>query len=317
MPSINLPTIDFTINSGSNKQELQQILDTLTKYRKELNFLLMNLDADNMPTIAGYIEDAFGNISLIQQTIDEITIMVGNAEGDIASLQVRADSISALVGNNAADIASLVIRAGSIETAVSNNAGDISTLTQTAQGIQTQISDSAGAIATLTQTAQGIQTQVTNNAGQISSVVQTVNGIQSTVASHTTELGSVYSTITQLSTSISSKVSYSDYTGTEIVSLIEQTPNSIKLSANKVDLTGITTIYGTSPNSTFATFNSYSDFYIQDGGNKIFQVTNDIDGGTVGAFNKDYFKMGYYGLFAYGKWNFNNATVTGLNATYS
>ena len=317
MPNINLPTIDFTINSGSNKQELQQILDTLTKYRKELNFLLMNLDGENMPAIAGYIEDAFGNISSIQQTIDGINITVSNAVGDISSLQVQADNISALVGNNAGDIASLVIRAGLIETMVGNNAGDISTLTQTTQGIQTQVSNNTGAISTVTQTAQGIQTQVTNNAGQISSVVQTVNGIQSTVASHTTELGSVYSTITQLSTSISSKVSYSDYTGTEIVSLIEQTPNSIKLSASKVDLTGITTIYGTSPNSTFATFNAFSDFYIQDGGYKIFQVYNGISYGGVGAFGKEYFHMNGSSLWAYNTWDFRGANVIGIEARYS
>jgi len=317
MPNINLPTIDFTINSGSNKQELQQILDTLTKYRKELNFLLMNLDGENMPAIAGYIEDAFGNISSIQQTIDGINITVSNAVGDISSLQVQADNISALVGNNAGDIASLVIRAGLIETMVGNNAGDISTLTQTTQGIQTQVSNNTGAISTVTQTAQGIQTQVTNNAGQISSVVQTVNGIQSTVASHTTELGSVYSTITQLSTSISSKVSYSDYTGTEIVSLIEQTPNSIKLSASKIDLTGITTIYGTSPNSTFATFNAFSDFYIQDGGYKIFQVYNGISYGGVGAFGKEYFHMNGSSLWAYNTWDFRGANVIGIEARYS
>ena len=297
MPNINLPTIDFTINSGSNKQELQQILDTLTKYRKELNFLLMNLDGENMPAIAGYIEDAFGNISSIQQTIDGINITVSNALGDISSLQVQADNISALVGNNAGDIASLAIRAGLIQTMVGNNAGDISTLTQT---------------------AQGIQTQVTNNAGQISSVVQTVNGIQSTVASHTTELGSVYSTITQLSTSISSKVSYSDYTGTEIVSLIEQTPNSIKLSASKIDLTGVTTLYSTTEGK-YARYNAQGDFTTYEGGSPIFTIYNSLSGGVSLSFFENSF-IGYHQMVneatPMGVWNFGSATIKNLSARY-
>lgn len=317
MPNINLPTIDFQISSESNKQELEQILDTLTKYRKELNFLLMNLDSDNMPTIAGYIDDANGNISSIQQTIDGINITVANALGDISTLEVQADSISAIVANQAGDISSLVLRADGLETLISNNAGDISTLTQTAQGIQTQVSNNAEGISTVVQTAQGIQTQVTNNAGQITSVIQTANAIQSTVADHETKFGSVYSTITQLSTLISSKVSWTDYNGAEIVSLIEQSPSSIKLSANRIDLLGITTIYGTSPNHTFAKFNSYSDFYIQDGNNKIFQVYNGITYGGIGAFNKEYFKMGFDRLYATNTWDFNRATVIGLEATYS
>ena len=34
---------------------MENILDTLQKYRKEVKFLLMNLDLDNMPTIGGLI----------------------------------------------------------------------------------------------------------------------------------------------------------------------------------------------------------------------------------------------------------------------
>ena len=106
MPSINLPTIDFAIDGGSNKQELQQILDALTKYRKELNFLLMNLDTDNMPAVAGLLEDLDGNFSMINQQIDGITLAVGNAQGDISALEITVGGIQTTVASHGTTIGS-------------------------------------------------------------------------------------------------------------------------------------------------------------------------------------------------------------------
>lgn len=240
MPAINLPNLSFDIDGSTNKETLNNILDTLQLYRKELNFLLMNLDGENMPSVIGRIEDGEGNISLINQTIDGIQMVVSNNIGDIANLQIMANNISATVANNSGDIAQLELTAKSIQTTVTNHAGEISSIKQTAQGIQTQVSNQAGQISILTQTAQGIQTQVTDNKNKISTVAQTVNGILSEVTYIDRELGTHSSQIKQLSDSIVSKVSYSDYNGREIMSLIEQTPYHIKLSASKIDLDGVT-----------------------------------------------------------------------------
>ena len=242
MPAINLPSSNFNIDGSTDKDTLNNILDTLQLYRKELNFLLMNLDGENMPSIIGRIEDGEGNISLINQTIDTIQMTVANNAGDIANLQITADNISAAVANNAGDIAQLSIRADSITSEVANNAGNISTLQQTASGIQTQVSNQAEQISTLTQTAQGLQSQVTNNKNAISTVTQIADGLQSTVISIDDTVGIHSSQITQLDREISSKVSVTDYNGGEIVSLIEQTPYSVKISADKIDLDGITRI---------------------------------------------------------------------------
>lgn len=201
MPAINLPNINITEEGLNNKKTMENILDTLQKYRKELNFLLMNLDEDNMPSVIGRIEDGEGRISLINQAIDEIQLLVADNTGDIAQLTVRADEIAATVANNAGDIAQLQITANSIQTTVANHAGEISTIKQTAQGIQTQ-----------------------------------VTSINNTVGSHSSQ-------ITQLSNSISSKVSYTDYNGVQIASLINQEAGRITLSAAVLDLRGITTIY--------------------------------------------------------------------------
>src|SRR5690554_1802352 len=113
--NIQLPNLDINIDEGlDNKEILQQILDAIHKQRKELNFYLMNLNEDNMPTIAGRMEDIEGNISLIDQNIDEILLLVANNAGDIASLSVRADQIQAQVADNAGNISSLSLRADEI-----------------------------------------------------------------------------------------------------------------------------------------------------------------------------------------------------------
>lgn len=258
MPNINLPTIDFNIDEHTSKQTMEQILDTLLKYRKELNYLLMNLDLDNMPAIGGIIGDIDGDFSSIMQTIDAIDLRVGNAEGDLASLTLTAQGL---------------------QTQVSDNAGNISTLTQTAQGIQTQVSNNAGDISTLTQTAQGLQTQVSDNAGNISTLTQTAQGIQSQVSSHDTLLGTHTSQISQLGNEVSSIVSFTDVDGNDIASLINQTATTITIAASKIDLTGVTTIYDADP--------LYAGFKVQANGRGL----NFIDhlGGSYASISYDGF----------------------------
>lgn len=233
MPAINLPTINITDKDFKSKETMENILDTLMKYRKELNYLLMNLDLDNMPAIGGLIGDIKGDYSLLSQTVNGITMQVGNIQGDVSSLQIQANGIIADVRDNAGNIANLAI------------------------------------------TAQGLQSQVTNNAGNISTLTQTASGLQSQVSSINTTLGSQSSQIIQLSNSISSKVSQTDYNGVNIVSLIEQTASSIKLSASKIDLMGITTMYSpTFPTKTYLTVYG-NGFALYENSIKRFDVWHD------------------------------------------
>lgn len=281
MTAINLPSLSFNIDESSDKETLNNILDTLQLYRKELNFLLMNLDEDNMPSVIGRIEDGEGNISNISQTVDEISMTVSSNAGDISNLQIKADQISAKVANAQGDIAALVITANGISSTVASHTGQISQINQTASGIQTQVSNQAGQISSLSQTASSIQTQVTNNKGEISTVkqtasglqtqvsnnkndistvTQTVNGIRSQVSSLDREVGGFYSEITQLSGQISSKVGYNDYNGREIASLINQEAHRITISAEAIDLHGITTVNGQLRIGTQSDRNTYIRF---------------------------------------------------------
>jgi len=242
MPALNLPNLNFNIDSGTDKQTLEQIVDSLSKYRKELNFLLMNLDTDNMPAVTGLIEDAFGNMSSISQTVDAINLTVSNAVGDISNLQIQADSIISTVGNNT---------------------GDISTVIQTANGIQTQVNNNTGDISTVIQTANGLASTVSTQGGWITD--------QGTI------IGNHTSQITQLGNEISSVVSFTDVTGNQIASLINQTATTIDINASKLNLQGITTIYDDYDTSSFARFDD-GYFYLNVGGSKLFSVEKNVLG---------------------------------------
>lgn len=338
MATINLPNLSLSnIEEGlQDKDTMNNILDTLQLYRKELNFLLMNLGPDNMPSVIGRMEDTEGNISDISQTVGKISLTVASNSGDIGQLQVTADSISATVSNNAGDIGRLSIRANAIESTVADNSGQISQVMQTASSLQSTVADQAGQItvmkqtsasiqsqvtnqsgriSTLTQTANGIQTQVTNNKNSITSVTQTMSGIQSTVSYQGSQLSTARSDITQLSSSISSKVSYRDYNGREIASLINQEANRITISADALDLRGVTSIYG--DNNSEATFDRYGDFNIYHGSNLVFSIYNAVTETDLYLANRRILTTSNVTRETYpiGTWDFGYADVIGLGTS--
>ena len=122
---LNLPNLESAFNGKTQ----EQILDALHKYRKELNFLLMNLDESNMPSIAGRLDGLDGSFSLIDQQLDSITLAVGNAQGDISALQLRADGIDLSVSSLDGDLSALQITVGGIQSTVSSHTTTIGTHT--------------------------------------------------------------------------------------------------------------------------------------------------------------------------------------------
>ncbi len=173
--AVNIPNLNVNaIGDGlQDRKNYEAILDILQRYRKELNFYLMNLDLDNMPVVAENIDGLHGRM----ETVD-------------------------------------------------------------------------GQVSEFIQTVDGFQTTVSNYQGEVSQFTQTVNGFQSQVSNYASEVGTFNSTISQLATEVSSIVSFTDVTGNEIASRINQTATTISISASKIDLTGITTIYSTAnPNA--------------------------------------------------------------------
>jgi hypothetical protein len=156
---LNVPNITIT---GNNNEE---IVNVLQRYRKELNYLLMNLDLDNMPNVANKLTDIEGNYSIIQQEVNSILLSVGDIEGNVSALQIQADGI---------------------QTQVMDIEGNVSSLVQTAEGLQTRVSTAEGNISTLTQTATTLQSRIETAEGNISTITQNVDDVTVAVSKKTT-----------------------------------------------------------------------------------------------------------------------------------
>lgn len=155
--------------------------------------------------------------------------------------------------------AMISMTAREIRTEMTQN---ITTINNDMGSMETRLSSSISQ--TASQIRAEVQSEVTtlnNGIGSVKNDVSrleiTASSIQSTVTSHSSQIGglntqmsSAQSSITQLSNQITSKVSYTDYNGNTIASLINQTAYSVKIQAPNIDLTGAVMINGSIEGST-------------------------------------------------------------------
>ena len=195
----------------------QYINDPVPKYRQEnlnkttkdlhgyvtglsdqLQYLLANLDADNIPELPDIIKrltDAEGNITNFEVTAEGIKVQVQNNKGDIANLVIRADKLSSQITQTEQGLSSRIEQTASqIRTEVNDVKNGLSSqISQTASEIRTQVANNKGEISTLRQTANSLSVQVSNHANSISSLKITANGLESRVS----DLNGKYSSLKQ------------------------------------------------------------------------------------------------------------------------
>ena len=195
----------------------QYINDPVPKYRQEnlnkttkdlhgyvtglsdqLQYLLANLDADNIPEVPDIIKrltDAEGNITNFEVTAEGIKVQVQNNKGDIANLVIRADKLSSQITQTEQGLSSRIEQTASqIRTEVNDVKNGLSSqISQTASEIRTQVANNKGEISTLRQTANSLSVQVSNHANSISSLKITANGLESRVS----DLNGKYSSLKQ------------------------------------------------------------------------------------------------------------------------
>jgi hypothetical protein len=94
---------------GSNEKEtIQNLMDAVFKMRKELNFILYNLDDKNIPQLAKIIGDIDANHTAIIQTENEISLIAQDVAGVQGQITVLAGEVSLKVSDS--DItASLIV----------------------------------------------------------------------------------------------------------------------------------------------------------------------------------------------------------------
>lgn len=247
--------------------------------------------------------DYIESISAGQISIGQIT----NEQIDVASLDLSRNTVFSSMATNVANYGDILSQH---TTFIQQNATDI--LLQA-----TKITGLTSDMASINLRADGIESSVSSVSQTVTNNYNTlsgqISGVASTVSSHS-------SSITQLSNSITSKVEKSDYTGANLVSMIEQTASSIKLSANKIDLRGITTIYSPTSSAYAQMGSAYGDFTLVDnGGNVMFQVYNNIGSITISSFGDAFltYNASNDTAFPVGKWDFSSAVLSGFTLKFA
>lgn len=128
---MNLPTPEY---GKTDKDTINNLMDTVVKLRKELEYVLYHLDEQNIPmmkSVVGDIKDAF---TAIEQNENSITLLAHDLDGAEAQITIQGNQITNLVSTADGHTAQLSIQAGQISQKVSYN-GVISAINQSAESI--------------------------------------------------------------------------------------------------------------------------------------------------------------------------------------
>lgn len=300
-----MPIPSFSPIIGTNSEE---ILDSLEKQRKELQWLLQHLDTTNVKELnaevinAGRIsakylkvgsetefEDGYDTRALFEVTNDRITLEVEELDSSIATLNIRADSITQSV------------------TDLKNNLS--SRITQTASEIRSEVSAQVTTINNNMQTVRNDLSIVSQTASQIQS---TVTSQQNQIGGLGTRMSTAESNITQNAYQIQSKVSITDFTGSTIVSKINQDPYSVTIDAQRINLKGAVMVDGDISGATDINVSRNISIGNQIRFSDMTTITTGDGGIEIQAWNGGIDMVG--GTTFYQTVDFRNATVIGLEA---
>lgn len=197
-------------------------------------------------------ENVASTLAQIQKTASSGASAASEAGEEAAAEGRRAryseGGLSAEISETASEIRSELYSADSnMRSVISQTASEIrtelwaadsklsSTISQTATEIRTEVSNAeSGLYSAISQTASEIRTEVASTeSGLRSTISQTASEIRSEVASADS---SIWSSVTANASSITSKVGKG-----EVISMINQTAETITISANRIDLSGYVT----------------------------------------------------------------------------
>ena len=122
---------------------------------------------------------------------------------------------------------------GKLLSSIQTVDGNLSTLSQTVSGFNTRIENAEGAVSTLSQTVSGFNTRIENAEGSVSTLTQTVNSFKTRIETAEGNITSVTQTANKINWLVKSGTSASDFTMTD---------RTVKLVADKIDLSGYVTI---------------------------------------------------------------------------
>lgn len=261
MPSPRIPLP----RRGATTEEL---VDVMHLYKKELEFVLLNLDGDNVPVIPSMGQKIGENYSGITANENQIQLLVTDVEGNGAAITINSDQIQSVVldvqGNsssitqNADQIALNVTKItetdGKVTTNESNivqnanqislNVSEIITVDGKTATNKSDITINANQIALNVQDIDGNKTNITQNANQISLAATDIDNNAAAIIVNSDGITSLVSdvnlnttSITQNATDITLRVQKDD-----VINQINLSQEAIEISGNKINLVGAVTV---------------------------------------------------------------------------
>jgi hypothetical protein len=94
---MNLPVPEY----GRNTDEtISNLMDTVMRLRKELEYVLHHLGDNNIPELAGIKGDLSANYTMIEQTEEAITLLAEDVLGNTSAINVMSYEISLKVSTS-------------------------------------------------------------------------------------------------------------------------------------------------------------------------------------------------------------------------
>lgn len=281
------------------------------------------------------------NKSSITQTATQIRSEVSS---EVKRIDGSLSSLSSSITQTATQIRSEV---NSKVTELNGKITDTnSSITQTASSIRSEVNSKvteldgkiSSANSSITQTAESIRSEVNTKVTELDGKISTANSSitqlagqvsikadASTVDALGTRVTTAEWTVDAVAGQISSKVSYTDFTGERVVSMINQTPYYIEIVASKINLRGAVTVLsdisgnlGTITTGTIDIYQSASigaGLYLRGQGNYtgIYFGSTQINQDSSGSLNINggITSRGAFTEF-FGSVDFSRANVTGL-----
>lgn len=185
------------------------------------------------------------SIAQIKVQVDNISLTVSTVEKKADDAQSAADSANSAISTVKTDVASLQLQVGNISLTVSS-------VEEKADAAQSTASSAASTASSAYNTAQSANSTASSAASTASSALSTASSALDKAENAQDNASSAISQVSSLQVqvgSITSTVSRLE-NGNELVSIINQTSTTIKLSALKIDLNGTVTANGTFSIST-------------------------------------------------------------------
>lgn len=184
--------------------------------------------------VRSQIEDAEGNIASLDYSVRGLSLGLENIEGDMSSMRLTVDSLDTKIQNTDGRVAAMGLTVDGLTTRVQNAEGNVASLGVSVNGLTARVQNTEGDIASLNLTTDSLQLWVEHNNNIITDVSLYAGRIDARVRNAEGDIATLNMTVDQFSLTYVSK--------TGIISSINQTAETIAISASKLDLRGYVTL---------------------------------------------------------------------------